>query len=49
MHRAHAAAIDERPHTEHQIGIGIHDTSEIDQLNYSSGTQFTVLLVYVTA
>jgi hypothetical protein len=23
MHRAHAAAIDERPHAEHQIGIGV--------------------------
>ena len=33
MHRAHAAAIDERPHAEHQIGIGVgfHGIPGIDQ------------------
>jgi hypothetical protein len=28
VHRAHAAAIDERPHTEREIGVAGHTASE---------------------
>jgi hypothetical protein len=37
VHRAHAAAIDERPHAEREIRVGVHDTSDPGRSHYSSG------------
>src|SRR5262245_60290242 len=39
MHRSHTAAIDERPHTQHEveIGVGVHGTLQVSiSANYSS-------------